>query len=186
MFIVNVLVILFLIKFIVDYVIGKKNNRKIKKNWGNIIEEARNLSLIEKYSNGIKDIQQIKLTAQTLVDIDIEGLFNYLDRTTSRVGQQFFYSKLLQPNKEIELLKKLNDKIEFFKINQKVREKIQASLIKLNKPDAYYIADFFDDKNYIIPTGKFFLWVMSILPFCIIVLSFFFMERYYFLFSFSP
>ncbi|HEY5750381.1 MAG TPA: hypothetical protein VIU12_30160 [Chryseolinea sp.] len=48
---------------------------------------------IKRYANiPAKDFH--RLTDQTLDDIDFDKLFKFIDRTTSKVGQQYLYKKL--------------------------------------------------------------------------------------------
>jgi|GEM_PF-6738812 len=42
-------------------------------------------------------ITTIKLSKQILDDLDFQDVFTFVDRTTSRIGQQYLYNKLLNP-----------------------------------------------------------------------------------------
>jgi DNA mismatch repair ATPase MutS len=104
-----------------------------------------------------------RLTDQTIHDIDFHALFAFVDRTTSRVGQQFLFKKLLEPaaNKH-DPAKQL---VELFASDQKLREEVQVELLELSDTDAYNIPSLL--KNELLERPR---W-LKLLPFNIAILA---------------
>ena len=74
-----------------------KNDKKLKlkKSWGEQKVETFNFSLIESYfrnKDNSKFFQEI--SDKTANDIDLTELFMFVDRTHSKIGQQYLYNKL--------------------------------------------------------------------------------------------
>lgn len=80
-----------------------------------------------------------RLSDQTLNDIDFPALFSFLDHTTSRVGQQFLYYRLVNPSNDEADLQTLDAQARFFAADREKRERIQLLLQRLDNPDARYI-----------------------------------------------
>ena len=139
--------ILTLLIFIFIYLINKRKFRKqieqIRRAWGNPKKELFNFDRIKNYSEEVKGNNFHHLTEQTINDIDFYGLFEFIDRTTSKVGQQFLYRKVIEPTiHKSDLSQNL---IELFASDKNLREEIQLDLLKLNESDAYYISSLLKD-----------------------------------------
>ena len=138
----------FIIVILVIHHVNKgRTNKKIeeiRKSWGNPKKESFDFDSISKYVDTVKDSKFHRLTDQTIEDIDFYGLFAFIDRTTSKVGQQFLYKKLLEPTDnttdQSEVL------INLFSTDKQLREEVQLELIKLNNNGAYYISSLLKDK----------------------------------------
>lgn len=127
----------------------KKTIEKLKESFGKIKDEGFRFDLIKKYftSKDNTDALQV-LSDKTCNDLDFEELFMFLDRTTSRVGQQYLYNRLRTfPNasdaigcKKEKLIQKLTEDVEY-------RHKVQLQLEKLNKDDVYHISSLFQDEH---------------------------------------
>ena len=93
--------ILTLLTFIFIYLFNKRKSRKqveqIRAAWGNSKTEFFNFDGIKNYSKEVKSNNFHHLTEQTINDIDFYELFKFIDRTTSKVGQQFLYRKVIEP-----------------------------------------------------------------------------------------
>jgi len=83
---------------------NKNKLEKIKEDWGKLKDEYFNFDRISQYHNEIKKVDFQTINSQTQNDIDFEELFVYLDRTTSRTGQQYLYHKLLTPSNDLKKL----------------------------------------------------------------------------------
>jgi DNA mismatch repair ATPase MutS len=122
----------------------KKKIEEIRTGWGNPKKEPFDFDSISKYADTAKECKFHRLTNQTIEDIDFYGLFAFIDRTTSKVGQQFLYKKLLEPtNNATDPSERL---IRLFSTEKQLREEIQLELIKLNNNGAYYISSLLKDK----------------------------------------
>jgi DNA mismatch repair ATPase MutS len=122
----------------------KKKIEEIRTGWSNPKKESFDFDSISKYADIVKESKFHRLTDQTIEDIDFYGLFAFIDRTTSKVGQQFLYKKLLEPtNNTADQSERL---IILFSNEKQLREEIQLELIKLNNNGAYHISSLLKDK----------------------------------------
>lgn len=166
--------ILTLLTFIFIYLLNKRKSRKqveqIRAAWGNSKTEFFNFDGIKNYSEEVKSNNFHHLTEQTINDIDFYGLFEFIDRTTSKVGQQFLYRKVIEPT--IHKSDPSQNLIELFANNKKLREEIQLDLLKLNETDAYYISSLLKDNLLQKPKWFKFLGLDIAIIICLIILSF--------------
>jgi hypothetical protein len=72
-----------------------KINERLKEDFGKIKEDSFDFTMIEKYfrSKNNSDAYQV-LSDKTCNDLDFDDLFMFLDRTNSKVGQQYIYNAL--------------------------------------------------------------------------------------------
>ncbi|MBL7843873.1 MAG: DNA mismatch repair protein MutS [Cyclobacteriaceae bacterium] len=122
----------------------KKKIEEIRTGWSNPKKESFDFDRISKYADTIKESKFHRLTNQTIEDIDFYGLFAFIDRTTSKVGQQFLYKKLLEPTSNTT--DQSEGLISLFSTDKQLREEVQLELIKLNNNGAYYISSLLKDK----------------------------------------
>lgn len=148
---------------------AQKQLNQIRSAWGNTKKELFNFNNIIKYKEAIKDNHYHLLSQQTIDDIDFYKLFELIDRTSSKVGQQFLFSKLITPtNLEKDPLQNL---IEIFSTNTTLREATQLQLIQLNDSDAYHIVSLLKD-DLLEPPKWFKLLKMDIvIVICLLILS---------------
>lgn len=119
----------------------RKELNDLRLAWGAKKVQALYFNRIGKYAAMPDGKHFHQLSDQTRNDIDFDELFSFLDRTTSRVGQQVLYKKLLEPTQNIETLKVLSASADLFANDDKLRETVQQELLKLSDSDAYYICD---------------------------------------------
>lgn len=140
----------------------RKIIEKLRESFGQFKDDEFRFDLIEKYfvNKDNSDSFQV-LSDKTCNDLDFEELFMFLDRTTSKVGQQFLYNKLraISNNnrdevKKERLIKKLTDDIDF-------RINTQLQLEKLNKFDVFYIASLFQEEHQEPPKWFFIIRILS-------------------------
>lgn len=146
-YVIAFLIIICLIYFIIRRALILKKNREEAafyiNNWGKTksldnFYNYDNINLLSKYS--FYENNYHKLSEQTLDDLDFPDVFTFVDRTTSRVGQQYLYNKLLNPTDNIKSLNILNKQIKYFIDNPELRIQVQKELSPLSKSDAYSIA----------------------------------------------
>lgn len=141
-----ILIIFFLIIYIFTFINKrkiKKSIEKIKTNWGCKLERVRNFAEIEKYLPFDKNFDCYTLTEQTLIDIDIQNLFHFIDRTITTIGQQYLYSKIVKPSININELEIRGKHADFFQKNNTLRLKTQIVLQNLEKKSTDLITDIF-------------------------------------------
>jgi hypothetical protein len=135
----------------------KKDIERLIASFGKQKNTSYNFELIEKYfkNRDNSDSFQI-LSDKTCNDLDFNEIFMFLDRTNSKVGQQYFYksvrtiptdSKITELDEKI--IKRLSDDVDF-------RIRTQRQLEKLEKGDAYYISSLFQEE-YLKPPKWFFV-----------------------------
>jgi hypothetical protein len=74
-------------------------------------------------------------------------LFSYVDRCSSKAGQQYLFKKLHSAEAHLNKLAGLEKKIEKVAVDIDARYEIQAQLGRLKHPNAYYIPELFN-KNH--------------------------------------
>lgn len=140
----------------------RKIIERLKESFGQFKDDDFRFDLIEKYfiNKDNSDSFQV-LSDKTCNDLDFEELFMFLDRTTSKVGQQCLYNNLRAiPNyindkdKKEKLIKKLTDDIDF-------RINTQLQLEKLNKADVFYISSLFQEEHQQPPKWFFIIRLLS-------------------------
>jgi DNA mismatch repair ATPase MutS len=112
---------------------------KIRQRWGYPRKEIFPFQLISAYAENNDAPVYHRLNSQTCSDIDFQDLFRHVDHSTSLIGQQFLYDKLLKPDGNQDSLKKLDEQARYFTEHPDHREKIQESLFRMNHPNAYYL-----------------------------------------------
>lgn len=148
-YIISILIIAALILFYLRYsskIAHQKGIEEIREAWGHPKKETFYFGHIEKYAALIKKEGFHELSEQTIRDVDFYGLFSFIDRTSSKVGQQYLYEKVLRPSNNVSVLHKLNDSANFFAGNSTLREAIQHELLKLNNNNAYYISSLLEGR----------------------------------------
>lgn len=151
----------------------KKNKERTTfyiNNWGKTksldnFYNYDNINLLSNYS--IYKSNYHKLSEQTIDDLDFQDVFTYIDRTTSRVGQQYLYNKLLNPTNNIKSLNTLDKQIKYFIDNPELRIQVQEELSSLSKSDAYSVARLLNSPS----TPKSSLYYLLILDTTVLLLS---------------
>jgi DNA mismatch repair ATPase MutS len=148
----------------------KKKIEEIRTAWGNPKKELFAFDSICKYADTVKENKFHRLTDQTIEDVDFYGLFQFIDRTTSKVGQQFLYKKILEPtNNTTDQSEEL---INLFSNDKQLREEIQLELLKLSNNGAYFISSLLKDKLLEKPKWFNLLILDIIIVTCLVILSF--------------
>jgi DNA mismatch repair ATPase MutS len=124
----------------------RRNLEKIRAAWGNPKDESFHFDRIEKYSALAEDREFHHLTKQTIDDADLYEVFSVIDRTTSKVGQQYLFKKLIRPVNDMKALHQLDTDADLFAGHVPLREEVQKELEKLSSNDAYYIVSLLQNK----------------------------------------
>ena len=134
-------IIIILILLVIHYINKRRTKRKIEQirsAWSKPKTGSFHFDSIKKYADTVKENIFHRLTDQTIEDIDFHDLFAFIDRTTSKVGQQFLFKKVIEPTSNVEDLSE--GLIKLFAKDKDLREKVQLELLKLSHGDAYYIS----------------------------------------------
>ena len=181
------LIILLSIVLILNYYSKKKQKellKKIRAAWGNPKIDNINFNKVENYSKLIKEKYFHELSEQTLVDTDFYELFKFVDRTTSKIGQQYLFSAIKKPTNSNSTLQQLSSEARFFADNKSIREEVQQEIIKLDRSDAYHISSLLSEKLIQKPYWFRFLFLDTALV--IMLLGLLFWSPVFVLFLFIP
>jgi hypothetical protein len=127
---------------------NKKTIERLLKSFGQLKDESFDFDLITKYFRNKDNSEAFQiLSDKTCNDLDFEELFMYVDRTNSKVGQQYLYNKLRVIPSKTDHTKKEEELINTFKNNHDFRIAVQFQLDKLNKYETYYIPSLFQEEH---------------------------------------
>ena len=172
-------IITMILIYLVRVQLDKKRNRSVRnsliENWGKPKNDRYlDFDLISQFFKNHKspgNVIQI-ISNNTWVDLDMNEVFRFLDRTTSRIGQQYLYYKL-RTITNISDLKRFGKLTEVFKSDEKLRVNSQLELSKLSSNKAYYLEEIFRSQS-VEKSGKIWLFrLLSIAAISSIILSFF-------------
>jgi hypothetical protein len=140
----------------------RKVKEKLSESFGKIKDDSFPFELIEKYfrKKDKTDSFQV-LSDKTCNDLDFKELFMFVDRTTSRIGQQCLYNTLRtipSHNDKIVSQEKIIDRIGS---DNNLRVNLQLQLDQLAKDDAYYISSLFQDEHIREPKWFFIIRLLS-------------------------
>ncbi len=126
----------------------RKYNEAFLNSFGKMKDDTFNFDLVEKYFRNKKHENSFQvLSDKTCQDLDFDELFMFLDRTQSKVGQQYLYNKLRNiPSNQHELDRSEN-LIRLFREDTEFRLKTQKRLDNLRESNNYYISSLFQEKH---------------------------------------
>lgn len=146
-FIIGLIFIVF-VSFLIPYFQinrSKKNLETIREKWGKVKNEPFYFNRIANYANAFPVGSFHRLSQQTIEDIDFHALFEFVDRTSSKVGQQYLYKKMLEPSNQVS--DPLEAFIHLFSKDEQLREAVQLELHKLSNEGAYFIPTLLSDQE---------------------------------------
>lgn len=125
--------------------------------FGQLKDDYFNFSLIERFfKNKSHAHTDTIISDKTCEDLDITELFMYIDRTCSKVGQQYLYNTLRTIPDNFEHVG-LHEKIIAAMQQERFRAPIEKQLRKLSKNEVYYITSLFQDRH--VEKPQWFFWV---------------------------
>lgn len=148
-----------------------KLQRELQDRYGKPKGEYFSFSKIEHFfvhKAKSKDSQLI--SDQTCRDLDFEELFMFVDRTTSRVGQQYLYATLRTIDFSQNAREPLVKLTQLFEEDQSLRETVAIQLARLSHEGAYYLPSLFLKAHVQPPTWFWVIKVLSISSLCLLVL----------------
>ncbi|MEO9570205.1 MAG: DNA mismatch repair protein MutS [Polaribacter sp.] len=166
--------------FLINNFIKKKRLKKFKKslynNWGKEKKQSYyNFFVISKYfnNNHNKDKAYHILSEKSKVDFDIDDIFKFVDRTSSKIGQQYLYFKLRTIG-TLKELKKFDNLTAFFQKNKDLSISCQLELSKLNNNNSYYLEELINHKQLEKPKNLWIVKSLTITAISSIILLFFY------------
>ncbi|WP_159468036.1 MutS-related protein [Dyadobacter sp. 3J3] len=145
------------------FISKKKLLAHLKASSGKIKQENFDFNKIERFflSSDKKDFHQI-ISDRTFQDLDMNEVFMFMDRTTSKVGQQFLYQVLRTIPRNKNRTDKFEKIIQILKENPDICDTVLLEISSLNNRNAYYIASLFLENH--IQKPKWF-WIIPVLSF---------------------
>lgn len=121
-----------------------RTKRLLKEEWGREKERKRKFEEIEElFRYQAKDCaDRFYIDDQTFEDLNLDKIYEVMDRTHSTPGEQTLYSILRTPIMDEESFNKRRDIIDFFQNNREIRENIQMELEKLGRQRGSLITSF--------------------------------------------
>ncbi|MGA8854786.1 MAG: DNA mismatch repair protein MutS [Christiangramia sp.] len=168
------LIVIYLVRIQMDKARNKSTRKSLIENWGKPKNEKYlDFDLINQFFKNHKSPNVFQIISDnTWVDLDMDEVFKFLDRTTSKIGQQYLYFKL-RTITNISDLKRFGKLTKVFKSDQELRIKSQLELSKLSSNKAYYLEEIFRSQS-VEKSGKIWLFrFLSIAAISSIILSFF-------------
>ena len=150
----------------------KRILKNLEASFGEMKTEGFNFDLIKRYYSNLKQTgnQQI-LSDQTCDDMDFDLFFTFIDRTTSKVGQQYLYAKARTFDYSPGKFNYQETVIHHFEKHPEDRLKIQYQLQKLNNQQACYIVDLFQQEPDEKPKWYYFIPFLSLGSLCSLLLT---------------
>lgn len=105
-------------------------------------------------------------------DLDLDEVFKFIDRTSSKFGQQFLYNKLRNIN-SIQDLHNSHSLIQVFEKDENLRINSQILLSQLNSSDAYYFEELINGKQINKPKIIWLIYLLSSLSISSSILAIF-------------
>lgn len=154
----------------------KKLESNFKANWGKKKEdEYYDFEKIGLYfkNNRHKTSAYHIISENCKQDLDFNEVFKYIDRTSSKIGQQYLYNRLSTIT-NVNDLNKIEILVEAFKHDQDFRVKSQMCLSKLNLSESYYLEELINGLQLKKPKTLWVIYVLTTFSVLSILLSFFY------------
>jgi DNA mismatch repair ATPase MutS len=142
-----------------------KRKKSLNENWGNSkAGEYYDFDLIGKYfynaTASIDNFYQV-VSDKIRDDLNMDSLFQFIDRTSSKIGQQYLYYKLRTLNSDVKTLKKFDSLVELMSSDISLRQFCQVELQKLNSPNVYYLEEIIHGKEIKKPKWAILVYLLS-------------------------
>lgn len=163
--------------FIIRYVYKRsastgKQLAEIKETWGKPVEKYRNIKMVSAYLN--LNAEEKNISAETAADLDLENVFAFIDRTSSKPGEQLLYQKLHMLQTSVQYFAGLEQDIYTFGHDTDKRKLAQLKLASLNGADSYYLTGLFSGTQQSLFSGlvQFYIRVSAIVITALLFLLF--------------
>jgi hypothetical protein len=149
------------------------------ESFGKIKEDSFNFENIEKYFRKKDQSGTFQvLSDKTCNDLDFPELFMFVDRTTSKVGQQFLYNTLRTIPSNGDKFIHQEHLIKRISVDSNLRTSLQLHLNKLVRDETYFITSLFQDEhiknqNGFLSSGFYHLQVYCRFCYCHLTCTFF-------------
>ena len=152
----------------------KKNKEKeiCSEGYGTSKEEPSSIEFVGKYfyNKDQPKTGQI-ISDRTCKDLNIDELFDFIDRTHSKIGEQFLYNRLRTIPENPKDLSDQEYVISQIGNDRNLRLQLKKTLQKLDKPEAYSICSIFQEEHLKRPKWFFIIPVLSLISLSLLVAS---------------
>ena len=176
-FVLALLFIYLLIYLYKKNILERKRREELQQDWGKP-KDGRyfDFGSIENYflntiSESSDKLQLI--TEKIATDLYLDEVFKLIDRTTSKLGQQFLYARLRTLDKDITEIKIQDALADTMAVNEPLRINTQFILQDLEKNGSYYYQDLIYAKKISRPSFMPLVYLLSILNIVCLLLSIF-------------
>jgi hypothetical protein len=166
--------------FLISNFLKKKRLKEFKatlySHWGKEKKkEYYNFFVIGTYfhNNVHKEKAYHILSEKSTIDFDIDDIFKFIDRTSSKIGQQYLYFKLRTIGTIKEVLN-FDALTTIFQKDKDLSISCQLELTKLNTNNSYYLEELINDKQLEKPKHLWLLRSLTIAAIASIILVFFY------------
>jgi hypothetical protein len=171
-----ILIVLFLRNNFLKKIRLRKTRKKLAENWGKQVKkDYYNFFIIGKYfnNNAHKEKAYHILSEKNNIDFNLDDIFKFIDRTSSKIGQQYLYYKLRTVG-SLEDLLKFNSLTSIFQKDKELSISCQLELAKLNNNNSYYLEELINDKQLEKPKYIWFIRSLTFLAVASILFVFFY------------
>ncbi len=171
------LLFILIVIFLISNYNKKKRLAKLKKgfieNWAKPKVESFNFHSIGKYfyNNQHKNKAWFIISDRTTTDLDFNAVYQFIDRTSSKIGQQYLYFKL-RTIQTVEQVKKFSAFSNLFLNDNNLRLKCQMLLSNLNTDASYDLEKLINDKTIEKPKNIKWVYALTLIAVLSIVLTF--------------
>ena len=141
---------------------NKKIKQRLIQSFGEIKDDPFHFDSIEKYFRNKDQTGAFQiLSDKTCNDLDFNELFMFVDRTTSKIGQQFLYNTLRTIPLNSDKFTEQEKLIQKITNDSNLRLYIQLQLGKLTRESSYFITTLFQDEYIKKPKWFFIIPILS-------------------------
>lgn len=178
---IGIVACLSLIAYLKNIRMKKQKLAAIREKWSRPVAGGRNLKLAAAYRNIIP--QNNSLSNTTATDLDLDSVFDFIDRTNSKCGQQYLYQRLYSNTSSINEVNKIEEQLNALPADRLVLETYECKLTELSNNNAYYLPELF--KASLPPlfnmVTTFYIRVSGIVTFTLLVFTLARPNQYYFI-----
>ena len=173
------LAFILILGFLISNFLKKKRFKKFKAtlydNWGTLNKKANyNFFVIGKYfeNNAHKEEAHQIISEKSKIDLDLDEVFKFVDRTSSKIGQQYLYFKLRTIG-TINALLKFDALTTHFQKDKESSISCQIELSKLNVTSSYYLEELINGKQISKPKNIWIIKLLTAVSVAVIIVSFY-------------
>lgn len=151
----------------------KRNDQEILRNYNRMKNTSFDFERIAQFFVHADNLDAYQvLPYRTLQDLDFEELFMYLDRTCSKIGQQYLYLTLRTIPRNKDRTSHFEKIIKFLRENPEAKESAVLDMSRLNEPGAYFLQRLIFDTPMAKPKWFWIIPALSGISVAALVLSF--------------